>query len=67
MPAQVKTKRVNVSADGTLITQVIYNLFDNAVKFTPDGGTIILSLGSDKKNAVIKIRNSGKQDCPPSS
>lgn len=53
-------EQVNVSADGTLITQVIYNLFDNAVKFTPDGGTIILSLGSDKKNAVIKIRNSGK-------
>ena len=53
-------EQVNVSADGTLITQVIYNLFDNAVKFTPDGGTITLSLGSDKKNAVIKIRNSGK-------
>ena len=53
-------EQVNVSADGTLITQVIYNLFDNAVKFTRDGGTITLSLGSDKKNAVIKIRNSGK-------
>lgn len=51
---------VSVKADGALITQVIYNLFDNAVKFTPDGGTISLSLESDKKNAVIRIRNSGK-------
>lgn len=53
-------ENVTANADGTLLTQVIYNLFDNAVKFTPHGGTISLSLTSDKKNAVIKIRNSGK-------
>ena len=51
---------IYVKADSALITQVIYNLFDNAVKFTPDGGTISMSLESDRKNAIIKIRNSGK-------
>lgn len=57
-------EQTSVNADGTLISQVIYNLFDNAVKFTPDGGTITFSLVSDKKNAVIKIRNSGKGISP---
>ncbi len=55
---------LSVSVDGTLITQVVYNLFDNAVKFTPDGGVITFSLYSDKKNAVTKIRNSGKGISP---
>ena len=57
-------ENITVSADNALITQVIYNLFDNAVKFTPDGGTITFALNSDKKNAVIKIRNSGKGISP---
>ena len=51
---------ISVHADEVLLNQVIYNLVDNAVKFTPFGGTISVNLGSDKKNAVFIIRNTGK-------
>ena len=38
----------------------IYNLFDNAVKFTPDNGTIEFRLTEEKKQAVFSIKNTGK-------
>ena len=46
-------------ADDALINQVIYNLVDNAVKFTPEGGEIRFSLYEEKKTANIIIRNTG--------
>ena len=58
-----------VRADTDAIHQVIYNLIDNAVKFTPKGGSVSLTLttrSSDKRNkkAVVSIKNSG-QGIPP--
>lgn len=49
-----------IYADETLINQIIYNLLDNAVKFTPENGTITLGLREDKKEAVLTIRNTGR-------
>ena len=51
---------VKVNADETLLHQVFFNLVDNAVKFTPEGGEIMLSLTRDQQNAVFSIRNSGR-------
>ena len=50
---------VNVIADETLINQIIYNLIDNAVKFTPENGIITLKLYSEKKEAVFSVKNTG--------
>ncbi len=48
-----------VTADEDMINQVVYNLLDNAVKFTPDFGTIVVTVYSDKTRAVVKIGNTG--------
>ena len=49
-----------LTADKDMINQVIYNLIDNAVKFTPDGGYIELCSKADPEKVIVKIRNSGK-------
>lgn len=49
-----------VTADKDMINQVVYNLIDNAVKFTPDGGYIDVSSKSDSEKIIVRIRNSGK-------
>lgn len=51
--------RVEVTADFDLIGQVVYNLMDNAVKFTNDGGTISLRVEKQEGRVIFTVRNSG--------
>ena len=53
-------ENVVITADETLITQIIYNLIDNAVKFTENGGVITVSVYEEKKEAVFSVRNTGR-------
>lgn len=48
-----------VRADSDRIEQVVINLLDNAVKFTPDGGKISLETAARGKLAEITVRDSG--------
>ena len=50
---------VFVNADRDLIQQVIYNLLDNAVKFTPPDGTINIHADRNNKRTFVRIRNTG--------
>lgn len=50
---------VTVNADKDLIQQVIYNLIDNAVKFTPECGYIRVFAHRNEESTVVSIRNSG--------
>ncbi len=50
---------VIVNADKDLIHQVVYNLVDNAVKFTHDNGTITLDTAVTEEGARFSIRNTG--------
>ena len=54
----IKPYRVN--ADTDMIYQVIYNLFDNAVKFTNEGGFIEISLKELGDFVQVSIKNSGE-------
>lgn len=45
--------------DARLIIQVIVNLVNNAIKHTPEGSEIRVSVTSDEKNAVISVSDNG--------
>ncbi len=55
-----KLDRVMVKCDGQLMYQVVYNLFDNAVKFTPEGGYISIFISEYNSLIEIYIKNSGE-------
>jgi len=48
-----------VSADGTRLQQVVWNLLANAVKFTPPGGAIDVALRRINDDLEIQVRDSG--------
>lgn len=50
---------VFVRADAELLSLVWNNLFSNAFKFTDEGGTVSLSLKTEGKYAVVKVRDTG--------
>lgn len=50
---------VNLTGDRDLIFQVIANLVDNAVKFTPDQGNIHINVDQEANRAVLSVRDSG--------
>lgn len=50
---------VTINADKDLIQQVIYNLVDNAVKFTPENGVISISAKNEEEKTVVSIKNTG--------
>ena len=48
-----------LDADPARITQIINNLVGNAVKYTPPGGRIDLSVGRDGSSALLQVTDNG--------
>ena len=72
---KITSKNLNVDVDMPLhpvytianqdyISQVIYNLLDNAVKFCPEGGTLGLKIREGGNKAYVSISNDG-ETIPP--
>ena len=52
-------QEVVIAADKLKLQRVISNLLDNAMKFTPENGRVILSLAVEPGAAVMRISDSG--------
>ena len=53
-----------VYADRVRIEQIVTNLLHNALKFTPAGGTISLSVEENEGEAVLRVSDSGRGIAP---
>ncbi len=45
--------------DKVQLEKVFFNLLTNALKFTPEGGTITMSVSRDEKEAIITVTDNG--------
>lgn len=48
-----------VPMDASLIVQVLYNLIDNAIKYTPEGTMITLKVYKEENKAVFEVEDNG--------
>lgn len=48
-----------VSGDATRLVQVVSNLLANAVKYTPDNGSIAIQLSKNDHQALLRVQDSG--------
>jgi heavy metal sensor kinase len=51
--------RVHATADAALIRHALMNLVHNAIKYTPNGGTITVEVNATGGRAVIEVRDTG--------
>jgi PAS domain S-box-containing protein len=50
---------VHVMGDQVRLVQIVSNLLQNAAKYTPPGGRILLELSTDQQAACIKVSDNG--------
>ncbi|WP_455382373.1 ATP-binding protein [Salinispira pacifica] len=51
--------QVSIPGDPVRLRQVIGNLLDNAVKYTPEGGSVMVSLQDGPDAAVVTVKDTG--------
>jgi signal transduction histidine kinase len=61
---QIEGGEVWLSADRGKLTQVLLNLLSNALKFTPEGGTITVSMNETEQTAAFTVSDTGDGIAP---
>ncbi|MEP6754686.1 MAG: ATP-binding protein [Chthonomonadales bacterium] len=52
-------KGLDVMANHDQMEQVLVNLIDNAIKYTPEGGSVYLEAGLGKGSAIVSVTDTG--------
>jgi signal transduction histidine kinase len=58
-PASVHQSPVTIAVDRTRMRQVFANLLDNAIKYTPQGGAVTITVRAEPDQAVVTFRDTG--------
>jgi signal transduction histidine kinase/HAMP domain-containing protein len=53
-------KKINIESDKNKISEVVYNLVDNAVKYGPSNQTVKINILSDKDTVRVEVVSAGK-------
>ena len=48
-----------IKVDPDMITQCVINLMSNAMRYTPEGGWVIVTVGLDRKHLTISVSDTG--------
>ena len=56
---RLELSEVWARADEARVQQIVANLVGNAVKYTPEGGNIVVALRRDRDDAVLRVRDDG--------
>lgn len=60
LTVKLSDELILVQADARLVVQVLVNLVDNALKYTPEGSEIVIETKQVETNAVISVSDNGK-------
>ncbi|WP_134741526.1 ATP-binding protein [Nocardioides sp. 503] len=59
LDVQVPEEHVLVLSDAQALERVVLNLGDNAIKFTPDGGSVTLTVATTPAGCVLTVADTG--------
>ena len=48
-----------VPADPDMVTQAVINLLSNAMRYTPEGGWVVVSVGGDRRYVTVSVKDTG--------
>jgi signal transduction histidine kinase len=51
--------KINISLDKGLFTRALDNLVNNSLRYTPEGGAVILSVRSQKNSILVEVSDNG--------
>ena len=56
---ELETDREYFYADEIRLKEILFNLLSNGIKFTPDGGEVILRVWREKRQVVFQVEDTG--------
>ncbi|MEL4898675.1 hybrid sensor histidine kinase/response regulator [Crocosphaera sp. Alani8] len=56
---QIRAQQDDFSADPERVQQILYHLLNNALKFTPENGTVTLRVWREKNQVALQVEDTG--------